>query len=112
MSGEQYRFRITKTRLYELIKRRFNIRVSVRSTRFVKYYRRSPASLDFWQDEKLHYFCLSSSAGDFILEHLTKFYNAAGESKTEREEEKIPLAELLELDLVEPMKRENYFVTR
>lgn len=100
MAGQQYRLKATKTKLYELARRHFEVPVTCRKTDFIKSPGMRDYSLDFSHQGRFYHFFLAPFGGKVTLSRTVTCLSGA----RTWEAVDISLAELRELDLVEPAR--------
>lgn len=97
MAGQQYRLKATKTGLYALVRRHFEVPVKCRKAEFREIPGLQDYALDFSHEGRLYHFFLYPFGGKVTLSRtLTGLSGARTWNAVD-----ISLSELLELDLVE-----------
>ena len=97
MAGQQYRLKATKTGLYALVRRHFEVPVKCRKAEFHKIPGLRDYALDFSHEGRLYNFFLAPFGGKVTLSRTLTGLSGARTWDTAD----ISLSERLELDLVE-----------
>ena len=101
MTGQRYQLKATKARLYELVKRHFEVPVACQQTNFVKRSRNRDYALKFFYEGKIYSFFLAECSGKVVLSRMVDTLRVAHDRTWDAVD--IQLTELLEQGLAEPI---------
>lgn len=101
MTGQRYRLKATKTKLYELVERHYGVPAKRQRAEFIKYPRSRDYALDFFHGGKKYHFFFAACAGKVIL--TRDVVDLCEDCPRSWDTVDIGLGELLELGLAEPM---------